>query len=110
MAKWSDANYVEDQDQWWHGGITRPVFLYATATVYLAEVGLTPSLAADLTTGTLAVDVLVRGPDGPLGDGWVVDVEVDGLASPCAPWCPGGCTEGPLRLTTPSRRAAAVAR
>ena len=30
--------YVEDQDQWWHGGITRSVFLYATRDVYLADV------------------------------------------------------------------------
>ena len=22
VVKWSDATYVEDQDQWWHGGIT----------------------------------------------------------------------------------------
>jgi hypothetical protein len=28
VVKWSDATYVEDQDQWWHGGIS--VFLYAT--------------------------------------------------------------------------------
>ena len=30
VVKWSDATFVEDQDQWWHGGITRSVFLYAT--------------------------------------------------------------------------------
>ena len=30
VVKWSDANFVEDQDQWWHGGITRSVYLYAT--------------------------------------------------------------------------------
>ena len=23
VVKWSDATFVEDQDQWWHGGITR---------------------------------------------------------------------------------------
>ena len=23
VVKWSDASYVEDQDQWWHGGISR---------------------------------------------------------------------------------------
>ena len=31
VVKWSDATYIEDQDQWWHGGITRSVFLYATS-------------------------------------------------------------------------------
>ena len=30
VVKWSDAIFVEDQDQWWHGGITRSVYLYAT--------------------------------------------------------------------------------
>ncbi len=38
VVKWSDATFVEDQDQWWHGGITRPVYLYATRDVYLADV------------------------------------------------------------------------
>ena len=36
VIKWSDATYIEDQDQWWHGGITRSVFLYATGRVHLA--------------------------------------------------------------------------
>ena len=26
VIKWSDASYIEDQDQWWHGGITRSVY------------------------------------------------------------------------------------
>ena len=30
VVKWSDATYIEDQDQWWHGGISRSVFLYST--------------------------------------------------------------------------------
>src|SRR4029450_9604706 len=38
VVKWSDATYVEDQDQWWHGGITRSVFLYATGGIHLAAV------------------------------------------------------------------------
>ena len=37
VVKWSDASYVEDQDQWWHGGITRPVTLYATEPTFLAD-------------------------------------------------------------------------
>src|SRR5919202_4381485 len=38
VAKWSDASFVEDQDQWWHGGITRSVCLYAAPPVHLADV------------------------------------------------------------------------
>ena len=59
VVKWSDATYVEDQDQWWHGGITRSVFLYATGAVYLADVRAIAGLADDLTTGTLELTVEV---------------------------------------------------
>ena len=38
VVKWSDASFVEDQDQWWMGGIYRDVYLYATAPTYLADV------------------------------------------------------------------------
>jgi len=29
VIKWSDASFVEDQDQWWMGGMYRDVFIYA---------------------------------------------------------------------------------
>ena len=57
VVKWSDATYIEDQDQWWHGGITRSVYLYATGPVYLAAVGVTAGLADDFQTGHLRVVV-----------------------------------------------------
>jgi beta-galactosidase len=28
VVQWSDASFVEDQDQWWHAGLPRSVFLY----------------------------------------------------------------------------------
>ena len=93
VVKWSDATFIEDQDQWWHGGITRPVFLYATDPLYLADVhvvaGLAPRsdskldyLAEDGTaTGTLRVDVKVNaaGGSGTLPIGWSVSAYVDGV-------------------------------
>ena len=57
VVKWSDASFIEDQDQWWHGGITRPVFLYATGSTYLADLVVDAGLAADGTTGTLSLEV-----------------------------------------------------
>ena len=68
VVKWSDASFVEDQDQWWHGGITRPVFLYATGSTYLADLVVDAGLTADGTTGTLSLEVgarLGRHPSGP---------------------------------------------
>jgi beta-galactosidase len=38
VVQWSDASFVEDQDQWWHGGLPRDVFLYATPREYIADV------------------------------------------------------------------------
>ncbi len=79
VIKWSDASYVEDQDQWWHGGITRSVHLYATAPVHLADVRVDAGLAEDLTTGTLDLEVLVGfGPAGP-EPGWIVEADLEGL-------------------------------
>jgi beta-galactosidase len=37
VAKWSDAAFIEDQDQWWHAGLMRDVFLYATGAPHLQD-------------------------------------------------------------------------
>ncbi|MBC8075771.1 MAG: DUF4981 domain-containing protein, partial [Chloroflexales bacterium] len=55
VLRWSDASFVEDQDHWWQSGIHRDVFLYATDTVYLADVFARPELSDDLQTGALRV-------------------------------------------------------
>ena len=60
VAKWSDATYIEDQDQWWHGGITRSVKIYATEHVYIEKFVTTAGLKADGTTGTLKIDEIGR--------------------------------------------------
>jgi beta-galactosidase len=83
VVKWSDASYVEDQDQWWHGGISRSVFLYATGRVYLADVKTIGELDAELRDGTLELEVGVgfaaavdRQP------GWTVEARVEGVELP----------------------------
>ena len=80
VVKWSDATYIEDQDQWWHGGITRSVFVYATAVVHLADVRVNAGLADDLATGTLELQTQVEfGPQGPQ-PGWVIEARLQGPA------------------------------
>ena len=37
VVRWSDASYVEDQDQWWFGGIQRSVYLYSTEKVFIQD-------------------------------------------------------------------------
>ena len=76
VVKWSDATYVEDQDQWWHGGVTRSVYLYATPRVHLADLRVNAGLASDMRTGTLEVlaDVAFDGvaPEA----GWSIEVRL----------------------------------
>ena len=36
--KWSDASFIEDQDQWWLGGIYRDVSLVSTETSFIQDV------------------------------------------------------------------------
>ncbi|MEU9283386.1 glycoside hydrolase family 2 TIM barrel-domain containing protein [Streptomyces sp. NPDC048275] len=73
VVKWSDASHIEDQDQWWHAGITRSVLLYATDPLRLADV--TVRTRCD---GGLRVDCQVRDAGGALPDGWYVTGELDG--------------------------------
>ena len=53
VIKWSDATYIEDQDQWWHGGITRSVFLYAPAGSTWPRSGRSAGWPPTWPTGTL---------------------------------------------------------
>ena len=111
VVKWSDASYVEDQDQWWHGGISRSVFLYATGRVYLADVKAICGLDAELRDGTLELEVAV-GFAGAADrqPGWTVEARVEGVelplrgeASVTRPDLGANATPDDLRLMT--RRA-----
>ncbi|GGX00715.1 glycoside hydrolase family 2 TIM barrel-domain containing protein [Streptomyces chartreusis] len=73
VVKWSDASHLEDQDQWWHGGITRSVLLYATDPLHLADVTVRAAYS-----GELRVDCLVRDTGGALPEGWYLTGDLDG--------------------------------
>jgi beta-galactosidase len=79
VVKWSDATFVEDQDEWWHGGITRSVYLYVTEPVYLADIRVTAGLADDLTTGTFDLGVTVGFPGDELPPGWTLEATLGRL-------------------------------
>lgn len=53
VVKWSDASYIEDQDQWWMGGIHGSITLAPVAPVHLADLRLTPHLSPDHRHATL---------------------------------------------------------
>ena len=57
--RYSDASFIEDQDQWWYGGIYRSVYIYSTDAAYLADVDARPVLPSAPGTAA-AVEVAVR--------------------------------------------------
>ena len=63
VIKWSDATYIEDQDQWWHGGISRSIKLYFTDKVFIERLYATPTLLADNKTGQLQVRAHINSID-----------------------------------------------
>jgi beta-galactosidase len=78
VVKWSDASFIEDQDQWWHGGLTRSVHLYSTAPVFLRDVRADADRDPETGSASLAVTVQVGGPDDTVPDGYTVAIEVGG--------------------------------
>ena len=106
VVKYSDASFIEDQDQWWHGGITRSVYLYATGPVHLAGARVRTGLAAGpggdgMATGTLEVLAEV-GSTVPLEPGWNVRIDAEGLDAPLL-----SPARAAARSTSPARPPAA---
>lgn len=75
VVKWSDASFIEDQDQWWMAGLHREVFLYATAPTFLADVFVQGGLADDGRDGRLQAKILV-GFSGQPEPGWSVECQL----------------------------------
>lgn len=80
VVKWSAQTWLEDQDQWWHGGIQRSVTMYSTAASHLADVGLLPGLVGD-DVGALDATLTVAGP-ARREPGWTVELSLEPLGAP----------------------------
>ncbi len=61
VIRWSDATWIEDQDQWWHAGLHRSVHLESRGEVRLADVSVVADFDPGTGDGTLAVAALVSG-------------------------------------------------
>jgi beta-galactosidase len=51
VVRYSDASYIEDQDQWWFGGLHRNVCLYSTGLCYIQDLWAVPGTAPDDASG-----------------------------------------------------------
>jgi beta-galactosidase len=97
VVKWSDASFIEDQDQWWMGGLHREVYLYSTAPVHIADLFALGSLESEYVDGRLQLKAKIGFPRQP-EEGWWVEAEL---------FDPKGKAifAGPLRSTVPAGSA-----
>jgi beta-galactosidase len=75
VVKWSDASFIEDQDQWWMGGLHREVYVYSTAPVHIADVFAVGSLENNYTDGRLRLTAKIGFPRQP-EQGWLVEAQL----------------------------------
>jgi len=57
VIRYSDSSFIEDQDQWWYGGIYRSVYLYSTDFAYIEDLDLRPTLDVDMREGLLSARI-----------------------------------------------------
>ena len=55
VVRYSDSSYIEDQDQWWFGGIHRDVTLTSLPEKTLSDIKVTPTLNETLTEGIIEI-------------------------------------------------------
>ncbi len=79
VVKWSDATFIEDQDQWWHGGITRSIKLFATNKVFIERFKSVAGLEKDGTTGTLSIEADLGSLDNLSTDGYTLHASITEL-------------------------------
>jgi beta-galactosidase len=72
VVRWSDASFIEDQDQWWHAGIARSVRLLSTPETYIADVFARAGLDDDYRHGVLSLGVDVGGSS----EEWEIDARL----------------------------------
>jgi beta-galactosidase len=61
VVRYSDASYVEDQDQWWYGGLHRSVYLYSTEAVFIKDLEALPGAIDGAGTGGLSLALTLGG-------------------------------------------------
>lgn len=71
VAKFSAHSYVEDQDQWWMGGLHRPVWIESRPSTHIADLPVSTSFDPATGGGSVAVSSTVSFRGAPEA-GWSV--------------------------------------
>ena len=75
VVRWSDASYVEDQDQWWHAGLHREVFVWSPGRVSMRNIRAVAQVAESLEAAHLTVHAEVDFSERP-EPGWTIETEL----------------------------------
>ncbi|MFJ8194020.1 glycoside hydrolase family 2 TIM barrel-domain containing protein [Streptomyces sp. NPDC096094] len=78
VAKWSPTSYLEDQDHWWHAGISRSVYLYTVPDIRLADLNAVADYDPDTARGHLKLTVVTAGLDHLTSNEWAIRVTLLG--------------------------------
>jgi beta-galactosidase len=76
VVRWSDATWLEDQDQWWLAGITRSVELVSAPQTHIFDVVSFTGLTDSYTTGIATWEAHIRFGEGKPLRGWTVTAEL----------------------------------
>ncbi len=66
VVRYSDASYVEDQDQWWFGGLHRSIVLYSVPKITMEDVKVHAAVDASLQSANVEVRVQTTAQNEPL--------------------------------------------
>lgn len=85
VIRWSDATWIEDQDQWFHAGLHRSVHLEARAATHIYDLSVVADYDPETGCGELSYRAQVEG----LALGWTVaarlETEAGGLVAELSP-------------------------
>ncbi|MCP4756992.1 MAG: DUF4981 domain-containing protein, partial [Proteobacteria bacterium] len=71
VLRWCDGTFLEDQDHWFHAGIHREVYLYATGKTFIDDLQVKATLDDEYKNGLLHI-VTSIGSSTHLEEGWTV--------------------------------------
>lgn len=67
VVRYSDGTWLEDQDHWFMAGLHRDVYLYTTASTFLADIRVLADFDADSQAGQLEVEAWLGGKGAEAG-------------------------------------------
>ena len=71
VVQWSDASYIEDQDQWWLSGIFRDVYLTARPKVFIRDI-----FAKAPANGSFSAEIVVKNDTDTNAEGFIVEAQL----------------------------------